>query len=172
MPPSRSNQSMPVESASLNSPAGRISLPSASTRQPAWTRSLLTCAHPLGRQFERAGVKPRVLGLTEAQLEQLDVSRGFGARIAADDQAQLGGDRQWRGPAGRDDGTVIVELEFTEELVGGKAPVLPRAAQRQAGARPGDDLLELHRSRRARSAAPGFRPGSGPASGPAGARRR
>ena len=101
--------------------------------------------HPLGRQLERAGVEPRVLGLAEAQLEQLDVGRRLGAGVAADDQAQLGGDRQRRGPAGRDDGAVVVELELAEELVGGQAPVLPGAAQGQAGARPGDDLLEPHR---------------------------
>ena len=34
--------------------------------------------HPLGGQLERAGVEPGVLGLAEAQLEELDVGRGLG----------------------------------------------------------------------------------------------
>ena len=69
---------MPVDSASLNSPAGRISLPSASTRQPASDQVLGDLAHPLGWQLERARLEPRVLGLAEAQLEQLDVGRRLG----------------------------------------------------------------------------------------------
>ena len=124
---------MPVVRASLNSPAGRISLPSASTRQPASDQVLGHLRHPLGRQFQRARIEPRVLGLAEAQLEQLDVGRRLGRGIAADHQAELGRDRQRRGPAGGDDRTVVVELQLAEQLVGRQAPVLPRGAQGQAG---------------------------------------
>ena len=136
---------MPVDSASLNSPAGRISLPSASTRQPAATRSLVTCGHPLGGQLERARVQPRVLGLAEAQLEELDVGGALGPGVAADHQAQLGRDGQRRGPAGRDHGAVVVELQLADQLVGAQAPVLPGGPQRQAGPRLGVDLLEVER---------------------------
>ena len=58
---------------------------------------------------------------------------------------ELGRDRQRGGPAGRDHGAVVVELELGQEPVGGQPPVLPRGPQGQAGARRGVDLLEPHR---------------------------
>ena len=101
--------------------------------------------HPLGRQLERAGIEPRVLGLAEAQLEQLDVGGALGPGVAADHQPQLGRDGQRRGPPRRDHGAVVVELQLADQLVGPQAPVLPRGPQRQAGPGLGVDLLEPQR---------------------------
>ena len=86
-PPSSSNQSMPVVTASLNSPAGRIQLPLGLDPPARLDQVLGHLRHPLGRQLERAGLEPRVLGLAEAQLEELDVGRRLGPGVAADDQA-------------------------------------------------------------------------------------
>ena len=96
------------------------------------------------------GSSARVLGLAESQLEQEDVGRRLGRRVATDDQAVFGRDRQRRRPAGRDDRAVVVELELGEQPVGRRAPVLPRGAQGQAGLRLGVDLLEAGSTRSAR----------------------
>ncbi len=103
-PPS-SNQSMPVVTASLNSPAGRISLPSASTRQPAWTRSRVTCPIRLGSSIVQ-GLEPRVLRLAEPELEQKDVGLGLDLGTAADDQAPVRSRPPGGRSAGRDQGAL------------------------------------------------------------------
>ena len=67
---------MPVASAILNSPAGRISFPSASTRQPAATRSLVTwdirlagsSSVPGSSRGSLASRKPSSKSLTSAAL--------------------------------------------------------------------------------------------------------
>ena len=83
IPPLSSNQSMPVASASLNSPAGRISFPSASTRQPTATSSLVTwvmrlagsSSVPGSRRGSLASRKPNSKSLTSAALSVLGSRR-------------------------------------------------------------------------------------------------
>ena len=131
MPPSSSNQSMPVDSASLNSPAGRISFPSASTRQPASDQVLGDLvAIRLAGSSSVPGSSRGSLASRKPSSNSLISAATLGAGIAADDQSQLGRDGQRRGPPGRDDGTVIVELELAEQLVGRQTPVLARRVRK------------------------------------------
>ena len=170
-PPS-SNQSMPVVTASLNSPAGRISFPSASTRQPAWTRSRVTCASRLAG----SSIVPGSSRGSFASRKPSSKSRMSAAASVAGsrriDQAELGRDGQRRGPAGRDHGAVVVELQLGEELVGRRRP---SSAGGCAGSGRAGAVVSISSSRSDSTSSAGRRgprPGCGRASCPAAARRR
>ena len=133
------------DSESLNSPAGWISLPSASTRQPSRTSSLVTCSSRLAGSSSVSGSsrgslasrKPSSNSLTSAA----DSVRGS-RRITRPSSVETASGVV---RAGGDHRAVVVEFQLAEQLVGRQPPVLPGGAQGQAGSRLGDDLLKLHR---------------------------
>ena len=90
----------------------------------------VTCAIRLAGSSSVPGLEPRVLGLAEAQLEEHDVGRGLGRGVAADHQAELGRDRQRRGPAGRDHRAVVVELELGRAACRTPGPQFCRGVRR------------------------------------------